>query len=297
LATKHETQARLARSLGWFSIGLGLAEVAAPRTLSRVLGVDEHPTLMRACGVREIASGVGILASRRPAPWLWARVGGDVMDLTLLAAGLPNAPGRVAGAMAAVAGVTALDVVASQAVSRNGIRVTGTTRVKRSIIVNRSPEELYRFWRHFENLPRVMSSLESVRVLDGRRSHWVAKGPAGTHVEWDAEIAGDNPNSYIAWRSLPGSAIETSGSVRFAPAAGGRGTLVEVEMYYVPLAGALGATVATLFGREPGREIAEALRRFKWLMETGEIPTTSGQPAGRSLSRAVLSRMTRLGGT
>jgi uncharacterized membrane protein len=289
---KNDAQARLIRSLGWFSIGLGLAEVAAPRTLSRFLGIEDRPTLVRALGVREIASGLGILTSHGRAEWLWSRVAGDAIDLSLLAAALPRAPGRVAGAMVAVAGVTALDVVASRSASGNGAG-DGAVTVNRTLIVNRTPEELYRFWRHFENLPRFMRSVESVRALDGRRSHWVAKGPLGMPIEWDSEVIGDSPNSSIAWRSLPGSDLEMSGTVRFTRTRGGKGALVELEMRYVPPAGKLGSAVATLLGREPGRAIGEDLRRFKQLMEAGEIPTTEGQPAGPSLTRSVISRVAR----
>ena len=289
LATKHDPHARLTRSLGWFSIGLGLAEVAAPHRLSRFLGIADRPGLVRALGVREIASGVGILTSGGRREWLWSRVAGDAIDLSLLAVALPKAPGRVGGALAAVAGVTALDVVASQVRSSNGAARDGAARVAHTLIINRSREDLYRFWRNFENLPRVMHSVASVRALDDRRSHWVARGPMDRSIEWDSE----SPNSAIAWRSLPGSDLDMSGFVRFTPAPGGRGTLMEIEMHYVPPAGKLGTAIATLLGHEPGQQLRADLRRFKWLMETGEIPTTEGQPAGRSLTRSVLNRMTR----
>jgi uncharacterized membrane protein len=146
--------------------------------------------------------------------------------------------------------------------------------------ISKSPEELYAFWRNFENLPRFMQHLESVRCEGNNRSHWVAKGPAGFSVEWNAEIINDEPNRVIAWRSLGGTDVDNAGSVRFTPARGDRGTQVSVNLDYIPPAGRAGALIAKLFGRDPERMVREDLRRFKQLMETGEIPTTEGQPRG-----------------
>lgn len=162
--------------------------------------------------------------------------------------------------------------------------------VRQSVTINRSPEELYQFWRNFENLPRFMNHLESVATIDQRRSHWVAKAPAGTTVAWDAEIISEQENESIAWRSLPDADVPNSGSVRFVPGPQGRGTEVHVTIGYHPPAGALGATVAKLFGEEPNQQVEEDLRRFKRLMETGEIATTEGQSRGqRSALGKVLS--------
>ena len=155
-------------------------------------------------------------------------------------------------------------------------------KVEKSVTVDRSPEELYRFWRNFENLPRFMNHLETVQVKDEKRSHWVAKAPAGTTVEWDAEIYNDKENEMIAWRSLEGSDVDNAGSVHFQRAPGGRGTEVRVVLKYDPPGGVVGATIAKLFGEEPGQQISEDLRRFKQVMETGESATTLGQSSGRS---------------
>jgi uncharacterized membrane protein len=138
-------------------------------------------------------------------------------------------------------------------------------------LVNRSPEEVYRFWHDFGNLGKFMSNVESVQVTGDRRSHWRAKAPAGTTVEWDAEIVEDLPDSFIAWRSLPGSDIENSGSVHFERAPGGRGTLIRVELEYTPPGGIIGANIAKLFGKEPGRQVEEELRKLKQILETGEV--------------------------
>ncbi|MDT5296371.1 MAG: hypothetical protein QOJ76_3251, partial [Acidobacteriota bacterium] len=158
------------------------------------------------------------------------------------------------------------------------------TKVEKSVIINRPAEELYRFWRNFENLPHFMNHLESVRVTGGDRSHWVAKAPAGTTVEWEAEIYNEKENELIAWRTLEGADVDSAGSVRFEKATGGRGTVVRVSLKYDPPGGKLGSLVARLFGENPDQQIDEDLGRFKQLMETGDIITTEGQPSGRSAS-------------
>ncbi len=155
-------------------------------------------------------------------------------------------------------------------------------KVEKSIIINKSPEQLYQFWRNLENLPRIMGHLESVRVTGGNRSHWIAKAPAGSSVEWDAETYNEKENELIAWRSLEGADVANAGSVHFTAAPGGRGTEVRVVLKYDPPAGIIGATIAKLFGEEPSQQIEEDLRRFKQLMEAGETSKTEGQPSGRS---------------
>jgi uncharacterized membrane protein len=135
----------------------------------------------------------------------------------------------------------------------------------------REPAELYSFWRELENLPKIMSHLKSVEPTDRVRSHWVADGPLGKSVEWDAEIFNDVENELIAWRSLPGSEVDTAGSVRFQALANNSGTVVTVNLKYDPPAGKVGAWVASLLGRDPGRMISEDLNRFKSLMEAGGL--------------------------
>jgi uncharacterized membrane protein len=152
--------------------------------------------------------------------------------------------------------------------------------VVESITVNKPREELYRYWRQLENLPRIMHHLESVQVIDERRSHWVAKGPAGARVEWDAEVINDVPNERIAWRSLGGAEVDNAGSVRFLDAPGDRGTQVTVTLDYIPPAGGLGYAIAKLLGRDAKRDVHEDLRGFKRTMEVGEQPTVVGQPRG-----------------
>ncbi|MGH7629475.1 MAG: SRPBCC family protein [Gemmatimonadales bacterium] len=143
--------------------------------------------------------------------------------------------------------------------------------VERCVAIDRPAEELYAFWRDFENLPRFMEHLESVTVLTPQRSRWTARGPAGTRLSWDAEIHNQIPDQLIAWRSLPGSDVPNTGSVRFTPVPGGQSTEVRVVLSYQPPAGRLGAAVARLFGQEPHRQVDEDLRRFKQVMESGEV--------------------------
>jgi len=277
---------KLAVGLGWFSIGLGVTALAAPRQLGKLIGVKDRPGTLRAIGAREIATGIGILSQPSNPSWLWARVAGDAMDLSLLGNAAGNSrrsKGRVTAGAIAVAGVTALDFIGGQVLSRaagNGA-AKGAVRVHRTMRINRSAEDLYRFWHDFENLGRFMKHVESVRVMGDKHSHWVAKAPAGNVVAWDAEVVTDRPNEMIAWRSLPGAMIENGGSVRFQPARNGGGTDVRVEMTYNAPGGKLGQTIAKVLGEEPEFQVQEDLRRFKQLMEAGEIPTTEGQPSGR----------------
>jgi uncharacterized membrane protein len=147
-------------------------------------------------------------------------------------------------------------------------------KIERIVMIDRSPAEVWSFWRDFENLPRFMEHLQSVTTLDDRNSHWICKAPAGTSVEWAAEIHNEIPGELIAWRSLPGADVNNAGSVHFEPAYGGRGTQVRVVLSYEPPAGQLGATVARLFGEEPGQQVEDDLRRLKQVLESGEVGAT-----------------------
>jgi uncharacterized membrane protein len=153
--------------------------------------------------------------------------------------------------------------------------------VEAAVTIDRPADELYAFWRNFENLPRFMPNLVSVHKLNDRRSHWVARAPAGRTVEWDAEVINEVQNHLIGWRTTRGSDVVSAGSVHFDPAGQDRGTKVYVHLQYQPPAGRVGAAIAWMLGREPNQTVREDLRRFKQLLETGEVPTTAGQPRGR----------------
>lgn len=154
-------------------------------------------------------------------------------------------------------------------------------RVDESITIDRPAEELFRFWRDFTNLPRVMRHVKSVTNIHNQRSHWLVMGPAGIDVEWDAEIVMERPNELIAWRSLHGAEVASAGSVHFRRAPGNRGTEVRVVLKYEPPAGKLGAWAAWLAGRAPEQEIQEGLLRLKSTLEAGEAPSVEGQPRGQ----------------
>jgi uncharacterized membrane protein len=150
--------------------------------------------------------------------------------------------------------------------------------VGRTVTINRPRQELYEFWRNFSNLALFLDNIQSVVALDSRRSHWVVKGPAGTTVEWDSVITQDLPGDVIAWASAENAGVRNSGRIEFRDSGNGRGTLVSATIAYDPPAGALGKTVAKLFGREPKMQARQDLRRFKQLMETGEI--SNSHPPG-----------------
>lgn len=157
-----------------------------------------------------------------------------------------------------------------------------TIKVEKTVTINKPQDELYNFWHNFENLPQFMNHLKLVKVYDEKRSHWVAKAPLGTSVEWDANIIEDQQNEFISWSSVKDADIENSGFVRFKKAPGNRGTEVEVVIVYQPPGGTIGAAIAKLFGEAPKQQIGDDLNRFKMLMEAGEIATTEGQPKGGS---------------
>jgi uncharacterized membrane protein len=143
-------------------------------------------------------------------------------------------------------------------------------KIEKSVIVRRPAAELYQFWRNFENLPRFMNHLKSVSA-NGQRSHWVARGPLGKGVEWDAEIINEIPAEVIGWRSLDGADVPNAGSVHFKELNSSSGTEVRVVMKYSPPAGAVGALVAALFGENPEQQLNDDLSRFKEVMETGQV--------------------------
>lgn len=153
-----------------------------------------------------------------------------------------------------------------------------------SVTINRSPEELYKFWRDFSNLTQVLSNIERIDVIDDRHSHWVAKAPGGMHVSWDAEVTDDQENRRIAWRSQAGADVPNWGHVEFRPAPGGRGTEVHAVIRYEPPAGAIGRMIAKMFGREPQEQMRHDLQQFKRIMETGagSMGGTGGATTGAS---------------
>ena len=233
--------------------------------------------------------------------WLSMAAGGVLAAYALKRRSTPGGAAALAGAALLYRGATGhCDVYGALGIDRaNGHAIErGTGRiadrgsdtrhklggrrgvhVEEAVTINRPIAEVYRYWRNFENLPTFMQHLESVAVREAGVSHWVARGPAGTKVEWDARIINEVDNKLIGWQSLEGSTISTAGSVHFDETE--HGTRVRVHLQYSPPGGKLGAAVAWLFGEEPNLQVREDLRRFKALLEAGEIPTTAGQPSGR----------------
>jgi uncharacterized membrane protein len=275
----------LARGLGFFSLGLGLAQVLAPDRFAEFVGVrpnSQRLTATRAVGARELGAACGLLASPKPVIWPWLRVAGDVMDIGLVGRAFTmrdTRRERAAMAILALVGITAVDVVAGLVMTNESgpqgtatMTPTGARRIRRAVTIQASRDEAYSYWRDFANLPRFMRHLEDVRVIDDRRSHWRAKAPAGSRVEWDAEITEDRPGEAIAWRSVGASQIANSGRVRFVDAPGDRGTEVHVELEYAPPFGSIGVVFAKLLGEEPAQQAADDLRHFKQIVETGRVP-------------------------
>src|SRR3954453_4183043 len=228
------------------------------------------------------------------------RVAGDAVHGVMLgiATQAPdNDKRQLRVAWAAWLGITVADVLGMLAANR--IEITGAQleqgpgestpsallvadgATHRAVTINRSPDEVYFFWRQLDNLPRFMKHLQRVDVLDQTRSHWVAKGPVGD-VEWDAEITQDEIGRRIAWTSVGSSALWNRGEVRFENAPANRGTEVHVELQYSPPAGPIGSAVARIIGEEPGVQIAGDLRRFKSILETGDVVVSEATIGGRS---------------
>jgi uncharacterized membrane protein len=194
--------------------------------------------------------------------------------------------------MAAVAGVSVPDFIESNRLSRAKRETPEQVEVAvtKAITVRRSPQETYDFWRNFENLPRFAEHLESVEVAGETRSHWRAGGPAGRSIEWDAEIVDDRPGELISWRTLPDAPVPNSGGVRFARAPGNQGTEVRVELRIAPPAGDLGLAIARLLGEDPGAQLADDLRRFKQVLETGEVVRSDATMRGHSIAEHLKQR-------
>lgn len=221
---------------------------------------------------------------------LSALVGGGLASFGLAKRGLAGWTAVVAGGSLLYRGISGhcpllerLGIDTSE--SKNpaiGVRAQHGIKLEKTILVSRSPDELYRFWRDLENLPSAMHHLVAVRESDDKHSHWVARGPLNTTVEWDSEIINERENEMIAWRSIPGGDVDTAGSVHFEKAPHGRGTKVHVSLKYEPPGGKAGLTLARLLGDGLERQLEADLHHFKSLMEAGELATTEGQPRGPS---------------
>jgi uncharacterized membrane protein len=273
---------KLAQGLGWFSIGLGTAQILAPRAMSRLVGVkdaDGNKALMRLLGIREISAGIGLLTDPKPTGFAAARVAGDAMDLALMVNTLTtprNDRGRALLATAFVLGAGLLDVLATEELSTttpkvdHPIRGADGLQVKKSVTVNRPVEEVYAFWRNFENLPQFMKHLDSVVGTGENTSRWRAGSSLGLTVEWEVQLVEDRPNELLSWQTIGVSDVTGHGRVEFTPAPGGRGTEVHAAIVYQVPGGALGNRIARIFRDVPGVKVENQLNVFKQIIETGE---------------------------
>jgi uncharacterized membrane protein len=294
-------------TLGGLSLGLGVLDAAAPYTALELLGVRGMPggaATVRLVGAREIATAAGLLAGGPPQPWLWARVAGDVMDLGLLGAALRRRQAadttRAVAALAILGAVTVADAAAAVATTvaerrqsepeHAGRRSHDSTHVTGAVTVRGLPDDVYRAWRDLKRLPEHMAHLESVDAADGGGTQWTARGPFGLHARWEADVVEDRPGEVIAWRPRDGAGTRTNGSVRFRRAPGGRGTEVHVEMNVSLPAGRAGRLLASAVGASPRRLVHDELRRFKQVVETGEVVVSDASPDGVDVTRLAVQR-------
>lgn len=274
---------RLSQALGLASLALA-TPLLRPGAFARGVGVADAPpqrAAVIAVSARELVAAAGLLGARRRRGWLWARVAGDVMDLTLLGRSLRasrKGSSRTTAAAAAVGAISVVDLLAAVRSTRHPEPVD--VQMHATTTVNKGREEVYEFWRGLERLPSFMTHVEEVTWLDHSTTHWKVRAPLGRSVEWDARITEDVRGERLSWRSIDGADVENEGTVVFRPAPGGRGTEVHVTLRYRAPGGKLGALIARLAGEDPHQQVQDDLRRFKQVMETGEVVRSAGAPSG-----------------
>ena len=284
----HDAE-RLAKLLGWFSVGLGMAEIVAPGRVADLIGARKNGNLVRSLGAREVANGLAILNQPRTAAWVWARVGGDLVDLALLAAALKSRRSRrkrLIAAAAAVGGVTALDVLCSHRLSQPAIPI----QITRSITIGRAAQELYERWQ--TSLPQIMEHFAEVHLAGGGRAHWVICLPVGGTIEWDSEVVERRPGEFLGWKSVAGATLGSEGSVSFSAAPRDLGTEVTLHLSLRPPGGGLGEKIVKVLRLVPAMVAEKALRRFKSLVEAGEVPSLERNPSARGDAKGLVGRLT-----
>jgi uncharacterized membrane protein len=276
----------LTRALGWTSVALGVPQLLRPDAVARAAGVGAGPkqrAVATAVGLRELVHAAGLLGPPG-APWVWTRVAGDAMDLTALGRALRRHDGRglrrTMGATAAVAGITVVDIYAALRSAKGRSKETSMELIA-TTTVGKSPQEVYAYWRQLDHLPAFMAHVEEVTVITDTRSHWRVSAPFGRTVEWDAEIVEDVPGERLAWRSEPGADVANAGMVIFRAAPKDQGAEVRVTISYEVPAGKLGEAFARWAGEDPHQQLDDDLRRFKQVMETGEVVRSEGAPWGK----------------
>lgn len=280
---------QVAMALGWFSIGLGVVELLGAGSLARTLGMRGRENLIRGYGLREIGNGIGLLTAPDPAPWLWGRVGGDALDALTLAVQVTPGNRRRGSAVVAlgmVAGIAAIDAwCASQLSEGSAAKTRQTIKVTRIITVARPAAELFQLLRDPKTLPRLLAPFATLQPMPDGRMRWTVDGFRTR--SWTSAVPLEQAGSAVSWRSEPGAeAAITDLSMSLQPAPGSLGTAVTLAASIVPPGGQLGRKAVQMFGGAvPGAMAEAALHYFKALAETGEIPTTRGQPAARADSR------------
>jgi uncharacterized membrane protein len=278
----------MTRVLGVASAALAVPMVTSPDTVARLAGVDDikvAPHIIQAVGARELMHATTLLAG--PPRTVWTRVAGDAVDLVLLARAVASRRGgrqtRVSVATAAVAGIAAIDTIAAiraRHTGQHGRGRPGPLRLEASVTVRCPPQQVYDYWRDLERLPQFMGHLRSVTVDGQGRSTWTANAPIRRQVTWQVEMTGDEPGRRISWKSLPGGDVDCSGTVHFAETPDRSGTEVRVRLHYDVPGGAVGRAVARLWGEEPTQQVHDDLRRFKAIVETGDVVRSDAMPDG-----------------
>ena len=286
-----------ARALGWLSVGLGVAETAAPRALARAVGAPVRPALVRtAYGLRELVAGAGLLAASNVRPWVWARVAGDVVDLATLAAvagGRNPRRGTAALALAAVAGVTALDVRTALALGRDGRdgepkgAPPDAQEARQSVTVGRPRDEVYRAWRTPAVVAEMMAPFAEVEAESPDLAHIHVRTPVGKTLSWTWEVPDERPGELFRVQTREGADVPNEARVTFRDAPNGRGTELAVRFRYRPPGGAVGGAVLSAGGLVPEALLTKMLRRFKAVVEAGEAPTLEGNVSARGTGDAL----------
>lgn len=281
---------QVAVALGWFSVGLGVFELLGAGGLARTLGMRGQENLIRGYGLREIGNGIGLLTAQDPAPWMWGRVGGDALDVLTLA--LQVTPrnrqrGSAVAALGMVAGIAAVDTWCASRLSEGGgaQQVEQPVRVTRIITVARPAAELFQLIRDPKTLPRLLAPFATLQAMPDGRMRWTVDGLRAR--SWTSAVPREQLDASVSWRSEPGAkAAVTDLSLSLQAAPGTLGTAVTLAASIVPPGGQLGRKAVQMFGgAAPGAMAEAALHYLKALAETGEIPTTRGQPAARADSR------------
>jgi uncharacterized membrane protein len=289
ILVSNDVARKLSAGLGWFSLGLGAAQLAVPGKVNALIGVrdtDRARLLQRLFGAQEVSMGMGIFSVPRRDMLVWTRVAGDAIHISLMSSLLSSKHTnrtRATATLAALGGVAALDAVTAASLRAGAPSGKYAQHATYATTINLPVGEVYGFWRDFSNLPRFMRHLESVEVLSETRSRWTATAPAGRTVSWEAEIVDDQPNAKIAWRSIGNADVANAGHVLFRPAPADQGTEVIVTIDYTPPLGAIGTGVALLAGEDPRQQLQEDMLRLKQVLEIGEVVVSAGTVNGATL--------------